>query len=402
MDPADVVLRFLESVGRPDEARYYLARFRAEPREQFAVISIEANVARDALEAVVLDLRFLAAVGLVPVVVLGLFEAASAFRYGARIQRRLARESTAAVLLTADDPALCDKITNAARAGIVPLVVFGPRAGSRPDERVSQLGAVVAALKTRKVIFLHRRGGLRHDGALVPVLALDPEATAPPASVRSSSRKQQLIVAQARRLLLDLAPHELFVALTSPLNLFRELFTVKGAGTLIKRRPRILRFDGWQGVDRERLLHLLEASFGGPAAPAMFERPVARVYVEAQYRGAAIVRDTPLGPYLTKFAVAPDAQGEGLGRDLWDVVIADRPTVFWRARARNPIVGWYASVCDGLVRFPEWHVYWRGLETRFLASAIEYALAQPVDIGAAAGSAKDVEPAQDRKQGAEA
>src|SRR5581483_1257697 len=30
-DPADVVLRFLESVGRPEEARFYLERFRAEP-----------------------------------------------------------------------------------------------------------------------------------------------------------------------------------------------------------------------------------------------------------------------------------------------------------------------------------------------------------------------------------
>src|SRR5215469_9352352 len=117
-EPAHVVLRFLESVGRPEEARFYLERFRAEPREQFAVIAIEANVARDAIEAVVLDLRFLAAIGLVPVVVLGLFNAATAFRHAARIQRRLAREATAAVLLAGDDPALGEKTANAVRAAI--------------------------------------------------------------------------------------------------------------------------------------------------------------------------------------------------------------------------------------------------------------------------------------------
>ncbi len=379
-DPADVVLRFLESVGRPEEARFYLERFRAEPREQFAVIVIEANVARDAMEAVVLDLRFLAAIGLVPVVVFGLFEAASAFRYAARVQRRLAREATAAVLLTGDDPALDEKTANAARAAIIPLVVFGPSDGEAPDQRVSRLGALIATLRTRKVIFLHRRGGLLHEGALVPLLALAADEPTPAPLLRGATRKQQLIVAQARRLLFELVPHELFIALTSPLNLFRELFTVKGAGTLLKRRPRVLRFGGWEGIDGVRMGELLASSFGRSASPAILERPVARVYVEAHYRGAAIVCDTPLGPYLSKFAVVRDAQGEGLGRDLWDAMTSEYPTLFWRARPRNPIAQWYANVCDGLARFPDWYVFWKGLEAASIPRAIEYALAQPVDF----------------------
>jgi acetylglutamate kinase len=380
MEPADVVLRFLESVGRPDEARFYLARFRAEPREQFAVIAIEANVAQGALEAVVLDLRFLAAVGLVPVVVLGLFEAATAFQYAARIHRRLARAATAAVVLTGSDPALHEQTARAARAGIVPIVAFGAQEGTSPDERVSRLGALLDALQTRKLIFLHRRGGLLHEGALVPLLALDPAEPTPPALLRAASRKQQLIIAQSRRILFDVTRHELLVALTSPLNLFRELFTVKGAGTLLKRRAQIRRFEGWDGVDAPRMHELLASSFGREAGPGLLERPVMRVYLEASYNGAAVVCETPLGPYLTKFAVARGAQGEGLGRDLWDAMIADLPAVFWRARPKNPIVDWYTKVCDGLARFAEWTVFWKGLPPDRVASAIDYALAQPVDI----------------------
>jgi acetylglutamate kinase len=379
-DPADVVLRFLESVGRPDEARFYLARFRAEPREQFAVIAVESNVARDAIEAVVLDLRFLAAIGLVPVVVLGLFDAATASRHAARIQRRLAREATAAVIVTGDDPALGETTANAARAAIIPLVVFGPGDGATPDERVSRLGALLTTLRTRKLLFLHRRGGLLQDGALVPTLALAADEPTPPAVLRGATRKQQLIVAQAKRLLFDLVPHEVLIALTSPLNLFRELFTVKGAGTLLKRRPRILRFAGWEGIDGVRLGELLASSFGRSASPALLERPVARVYVEAHYRGAAILCDTPLGPYLTKFAVVREAQGEGLGRDLWEAMTAEDPALFWRARPRNPIAAWYTNVCDGLARFAEWHVFWKGLDAARIPTAIEYALAQPIDI----------------------
>jgi acetylglutamate kinase len=380
MEPADVVLRFLESVGRPDEARFYLARFRAEPREQFAVIAVEANVARDALEAVVLDLRFLAAVGLVPVVVLGLFDAASAFQSATRLHRSLALAAAPAVLLTGDDPALHERTANAARAGIIPIVAFGPRAGGSPDERVSQLGALISALRTRKLIFLNRRGGLVHDGTLVPLLALEASAPTPPSLLRGASRKQHLIVMQSRRLLFELVQHDLLVALTSPLNLFRELFTIKGAGTLLKRRARILRFDGWDGVDAARMRALIESSFGREALPSLLEQPIERVYLEASYQGAALVRDTPLGAYLTKFAVARGAQGEGLGRDLWDAMMADVSTVFWRARVGNPIVDWYAKVCDGLSRFREWTVFWKGVAPKDVASVIEYTLAQPIDM----------------------
>ena len=38
MEPAEVVLRFLESVGRRSEAEFYISLFRAEPKEQFAEI----------------------------------------------------------------------------------------------------------------------------------------------------------------------------------------------------------------------------------------------------------------------------------------------------------------------------------------------------------------------------
>src|SRR6478736_356081 len=99
MDPADVVLRFLESLGRRSEADFYLTLFRAEPKERFAAISVDANVARYATEAVTLDLRFLASLGLFPVVVLGLFDSKEAKEHGTRIKRRLERAGVPATIL---------------------------------------------------------------------------------------------------------------------------------------------------------------------------------------------------------------------------------------------------------------------------------------------------------------
>ena len=107
------------------------------------------------------------------------------------------------------------------------------------------------------------------------------------------------------------------------------------------------------------------------------------MYLEAEYRGVAILLDAPLGAYLTKFAVGREAQGEGIARELWDALAAENTVVFWRARSSNPIVEWYSKLCDGLVRAGDWHVFWRGLPIDRISEAIAWTLAQPVDIPAA-------------------
>jgi len=71
------------------------------------------------------------------------------------------------------------------------------------------------------------------------------------------------------------------------------------------------------------------------------------------------------------------AQGEGIGGEIWSMLTRDFPMFFWRARPSNPIVPFYVKQCDGLVRFPEWHVFWRGLAPDKIQAAIAYALALP-------------------------
>lgn len=60
--------------------------------------------------------------------------------------------------------------------------------------------------------------------------------------------------------------------------------------------------------------------------------------------------------------------------------MADTPMVFWRARRTNPISDWYVKLCDGLVRLPDWTVYWKGIATSAIPAAIDWAISQPVDI----------------------
>jgi acetylglutamate kinase len=386
VETADAVLRFLESLGRRAEADFYLGLFRAEPKERFAAISVDANVARHATEAVTLDLRFLASLGLFPVVVLGLMDSAEAMEHAERLRRRLDRGGTPAVILSGEGEALAEAATKATRAETIPIVPMvpangqvGPMNAAQIDERFVRLGALLSALQTRKLIFLHRPGGLRQGGKLVPMVNLTIDYDAVAAS-RDLSRKERVILAQSRRLVLERVPHKLLVTVSSPLDLLRELFTIKGAGTLLRRGAVIRHHDGLGEIDRERMRALLTSAFGRPPDEGFFERPAADVYVEEDYRGAVVLRATPLGTYLTKFAVGNEAQGEGVGSDLWRCLVEAHPTFFWRARPSNPIDPWYVKQCDGLARRGDWNVFWRRLPVELIPSAIAYAIAQPIDI----------------------
>ncbi|MEO8585618.1 MAG: hypothetical protein ABI584_05620, partial [Acidobacteriota bacterium] len=122
--PQDVVLRFLESTGRPSEARLYLDLFRARAREQFAAIAIDANVMSGAADAVVQDLRFLAALDLTPTVVLGIFQPADAAAHARVLTRHLGAEGVTVETLSAGAAGLAASLVAAAAAGRVPAVVF--------------------------------------------------------------------------------------------------------------------------------------------------------------------------------------------------------------------------------------------------------------------------------------
>lgn len=379
LSPRDVVLRFLESTGRPAEARLYLDLFRSRPREQFAAIAVDAHVMDDAGDAVVQDLRFLAALDLFPTVVLGTFRPADSARHARDLKRHLEAEGVPVERLAAGGRRLPARVTACAGRGRVPLVVF-EEAGDTPAEgRLDRLEGLLRELRARKLIFLTRPGGLRRGGVMVPIVNLTTDLPGLLASPETS-RKEALILEHARKLCDEAGPASFTVAVTSPLNLLRELFTVKGAGTLLRRGARVVRHEGWEGVDLPRVRELLASSFGRAPAEAFFARTPGRVYLEESYRGCAILSDSPLGAYLTKFAVSAEAQGEGIARDLWDALAADTPVVFWRARRTNPIREWYDRLCDGLVRLPDWTVYWKGLAPDAIPAAIAWAAGRPVDI----------------------
>lgn len=379
MEP-EVVQRFLQSVGQRADIDFYLGLFRAQKRESFAILSVDARVVRAALDSLHFDLRILTDLGLTPVVLLGLVEPEDAEVQAARLAEWLAEDQVRATIVPAGPGAnggLVEALRDALGAGTVPLVPIRAAPDRTVDDRFALLGQIATALETRKIVFLGSRAGLGTPPLSVVSLSLDYDAALP-----RLSRRQALLLRQVRRLLEERVPHPLTVSITNPLSLLRELFTLRGAGTLVRRGVQVRRHPDLSEVDVPRLRALIESSFGRALTPDYFERPVQCLYLVEGYQGAALLTPSPEGPYLSKFAVERRAQGEGIGSDLWTAMTREHPSFFWRSRPDNPITPWYAKQCEGLQRTAEWHVFWRGIALDRIAAIVRWALAAPRDFAA--------------------
>ena len=246
------------------------------------------------------------------------------------------------------------------------------------DARLERLGELARALDTRKLVLLRRRGGLglRGDGPLelapghalpslggwISVVNLRTDATRSPRRSALPKRDGELLDCAAR--LIDrVAPNPLLVSVASPLNLMKELFTVKGAGTLVKRGTPVAAPRRLRGARRRAPRRARPGELRAHARARTFSRSRrSRCSLDAEYRGAAILHPAEPAPYLSKFAVLPEAQGEGIGYDLWQAITRDFPSFFWRTRHDNPVLTWYLGVADGMARTARWYVLWRGLE----------------------------------------
>ena len=342
MTPEQIVLRFVESIGDPAEARLYLELFRSSEPQRFAIVDIDAGLEEPQRAALIADLAYLVALGLSP------------------------------VLWSSSRPDLGElPVVPAADAAAVAEIAASGKLALVGDRSIADWAAELAS---RKVILLG--GALRAaGGAAISMVDRTTELGALESAGLAPGHLERLHRAAA---ILDQVPQPITVALTSAVDLLRELFTVGGAGTLVRRGAEIRRVEGIG--DRRAMAALLEEAFGRRVSPALFERRFAAVYIAGDHSGAALIESAEPAPYLSKFAVGLAARGEGIGRDLWRRVRADFPRLHWRARADNPISRWYQQQAGGFFRAGPWNVFWIGLSPDEIAGAIASATNRGADF----------------------
>ena len=238
--------------------------------------------------------------------------------------------------------------------------------------------ALVRELQPYKIVFLTGTGGLLDgDGRIIDSINLSSEYEALMAQPWLDGG-MRLKLAQVKQLLDGLPPAS-SVSITRPVELARELFTHKGSGTLVRRGERVLQADAWEQLDLPRLRALVESAFGRRLAADYFERTrLHRAFVSEHYRAAVLLTSEDAGIYLDKFAVLDEAQGEGLGRAVWQVMRAQVPRLFWRSRRGNPVNPFYFAECDGCLKQPRWKVFWYGHDALAeITGCVEHCEARP-------------------------
>lgn len=406
------IVRLLSSMASAKEISQYLKRFSQLDAARFAVVKVGGAVLRDDLDALTSSLAFLQDVGLTPIVIHGagpqLDEELSAAGIvkqtinGLRVTtpealsivRRVfhAQNLKLVEALQAQDTRATSIVSGVFEADYLDRDIYGlvgevKRVDLAPVHASLQAGSIpviaslgetiggqilnvnadfaanelVQVLQPYKIVFLTGTGGLLDgDGNVIDSINLSTEYEALMAQPWINGGMRVKI--EQIKHLLDTLPLSSSVSITRPEELAKELFTHKGSGTLVRRGERVLQTSTWDDIDTDRLRELIESAFGRTLVPDYFERTVLRrAYVSENYRAAVIVTEQDGVPYLDKFAVLDEAQGEGLGRAVWQLMRDAEPRLFWRSRHGNPVNIFYDAEADGCIKQERWRAYWYGL-----------------------------------------
>lgn len=414
-DVRQIVHELLAQLGSSREAQQYLKEFSGTNQARFAVVKVGGGILRDHLDELTSALAFLHRLGLIPVVLHGAGPQLDQALADADIETerrdglRVTSESVMSVarpLMYKENLRLVEALENrgvrargiqhgvfqcsyldqenlglvgevekvelsaiesAVRSGAIPVLTC---LGESPSGQVLNINADIATrelvwkLRPHKVIFLSPTGGLldRQDRIINAVsLTNDYEALMQQPWVHSGMR---LKLQQINEMLQKL-PDDTSVSITSAAHLTRELFTYRGAGTLVRKGESIKVFENPDPGTLETVKTLIEQSFKRTLRDDWFDglnEPL--VLLSATGRAAAVMtRGVDDLPYLDKFVVTSAAQGEGLGAAIWQVVRARYPSLYWRSRNTNPVTPWYFLQADSSNRSGHWVVFTIGVES---------------------------------------
>jgi len=427
-----VIVKLLRSLGSRKEVEQYLKQYSEIEAKKFAIIKVGGGIIQDDLDSLISSLTFLQRVGLLPIVIHGagpqlnsaLSEAGISTEIvnGQRvtspetleIARKVfqkqnlklvealeklgtrARPITSGIfeadLVNQEELGLVGKVTDvhidpiasAIRSGHLPILAcLGETSGGQILNINADIAARQLALRIEpyKIVFLTPTGGLLDEqNRIIETIHLEEEFDHL-MTCDWVSGGMQLKLKEIKDLLYQL-PLSSSVSITSPDHLAKELFTYKGSGTLIRRGERVIAHPTLKTVDEKLLAAGIASCFGRALVSDYFQtKNFFKIYATDSYRGMAVLTEENGVPYMDKFAVTNQAQGEGLGGALWARLLEENPKLFWRSRNKNPINNWYFQQAHGSYKDDTWTIFWVGLDSfDEIKKCIEHASQMPATL----------------------
>lgn len=156
--------------------------------------------------------------------------------------------------------------------------------------------------------------------------------------------------------LLDHLPRSSSVAIISPDNLQKELFTDSGAGTLLRRGYKLYKHDSIEAVGQDRLRKVLAerddevTSKRKSVAEVLsnLEKTQFTIYGDEPFDCVAVVTH-PDGetPVLTKFLPSSNGVLNAVTDNVFDAIKKDYKKLFWTAKADDENKAWHFERADG-------------------------------------------------------
>ncbi|MFC3194837.1 acetylglutamate kinase [Marinicella sediminis] len=415
--PKQIIQSALHQLTNSQEARHYLQRYHAQDDLRFAVVKVGGGILAHELEQLAESLALLANLGLTPIVVHGAGEQidqglaqagiVSQKKSGFRVTDEASMAVIRPIMYQVNQQLVaaieqqgvrangvvhgvfeCDyldqaelglvgevhkvhlsPIRQALHSGAIPVLSCLGETGSG---QVMNINADVATrelvwqINPHKILFVTPTGGvLDGDDKLISAIQLNNDL--------AHMLKQDwlhsgmlLKLQQIQEMLEPLgAGHS--VSITSSQNLARELFTHQGAGTFINLGEAIHEHSSMTGELETVLNALFEQAFERQFRPGFLSSlPITAIYLAESHRAAAVVTEGFRGhAYLHKFAVTPEARGEGLAGALWQQIKANHPQLYWRSRLSNPVNNWYFKQADASIKSTDPDHSWVGFSCGF-------------------------------------
>ena len=240
------------------------------------------------------------------------------------------------------------------------------------SEIINQLYNFCSFFKSFKLVFFDRIGCILNDlGKKISLIHLlkDNQILIEKKSLRTFLICKSLINLNSN----------LNISVTSPLNFAKELFTVKGKGTLIRKGSEIVLLNSLDENEKLKVKILVEDAFQKKLKLNFFEQKMI-IFLEENYRGCAIVIKTSLGYYLSKFAVNFSARGDGIGIQIWKKLKENCSSLFWRSNKNNLINQRYIDECDGFQRSQNWQYFWFGISEENIIEIISFMKKVEIDF----------------------
>ncbi|HRG46545.1 MAG TPA: hypothetical protein PLX69_20095 [Leptospiraceae bacterium] len=375
----DQLQKFFEMTGNEADSLIFLKSFRSIDSEKFLLIYVDSEVVMESFSTFYYDLKMLHSLGLYPVILMSQDSISYIDLFFKGVFDSI-KDSQKADELRCDLLPLSDSGVDEIKTSIdrkhIPFAVLDSE--ENVFEAVSE---ITKHLLTTKFLIVSSKGGFRNKNSNEKISIINIRSDYQSLCDENCLSSESLfLLEQLKNILENKVTHSMNIAITSPITMLRELFTVKGSGTFIKLGSEIKHITDIDSVDKIKLAHLLDAAFRKKIDPKFLDSKIDSLFLEVDYRGAAILKETEYGFLLSKFAVDEIARGEGIGRDIWNEMKKQHRTIFWRAKTENQINKWYAKECQGMDKGKDWYIYWINLEIEKIPSVCRYLRSQAQDF----------------------